>query len=80
MIVKCRRVLLSNDHDNSKWIVLQAYVDGLPQLTKTGTISTAALADGSVTIEGERQRLIDTVNEYHIRWVAAEVAIAALDK
>lgn len=70
--------MLASDHENSKWIVLQAYVDDMPQLTKTGTISTAGLASGAVTIEVEKQRLIDTVNEYYVRWQAAQAALANL--
>lgn len=76
--VKVRRISLGNAHDDSKWVVLEAYVDGIPAVTKRGTISTAGLATGKVTIQQEKERLISTVEEYLIRYGAAQEALKEL--
>ena len=76
--IKVERVMFGNDHDDTKWIVLQGSIEGCPQVTKRRTINTAALADGSLTIETEKAKLVADVSEYHARWVAVQQAMAAL--
>lgn len=70
--------MLGNDHDDTKWIVLQGSIEGCPQVTKRRTINTSALADGSLTIETEKAKLVADVLEYHARWLAVQQAMAAL--
>jgi hypothetical protein len=78
MAVIVRRVLVGNDHDDTKWIVLEGFIDGCPQVTKRRTINTSALADGSLTISDEKARLIADVEEYHARWIAVQSAMEDL--
>lgn len=78
MSVNVRRIMLGNDHDDTKWIVLEGSVDGCPAVTKRRTINTAALADGSLTIEAEKARLVADVEEYLARWQAVQQAVAQL--
>jgi hypothetical protein len=78
MSVAVKRVLLGNDHDDAKWLVLEGSVDGVPQVTKRRTINTAALASGHVTLDQERAQLIADVEEYHARYLAVQEAIKAL--
>lgn len=76
--VLTRRVAFHDQHMDQKYLVLEAYVEGLPQLTKRATINTAALADGSVTLEAVRAKLVSDVLEYHDRWRAVEEAVKNL--
>lgn len=76
--INVRRVLIGNDHDDTKWLVLEGSVDGCPQVTKRRTINTAALASGDLTLETERTRLIADVQEYYERWEAVQVALSQL--
>ena len=79
MSVQVRRVLLDSQHDNQKWIALEGYIEGKPQLTKRRTINTAALAAGSLTLEGEVDKLIADVEEYEARDAAVQAALTDLD-
>lgn len=77
--INVRRVQLPTEHENQKWIVLEGSIEGCPQVTKTRTINTAALADGSLTLADERARLIADVQEYHTRWLAVQSALAEIE-
>lgn len=63
-MIKVKRIQLDTEHDNQKWLVIQAYVDGRPELTKTRAINRASLADGTLTVEGQMAELISVVDEY----------------
>ena len=76
--INVRRVLFGNDHDDTKWLVLEGSIEGCPQVTKRRTINTMALADGSLTLAEEKARLIADVLEYHARWIAVQSAIENL--
>jgi hypothetical protein len=76
--VKVRRILIGNDHDDTKWIVLEGFIDGIPQVTKRRTINTAALVSGHLTLEGEKAQLIADVEEYYTRFMAVQVALKDL--
>lgn len=78
MSVKVSRRELDTEHDNQKWLVLVGEVDGVPQVTKTRAINTAALADGSLTLEGEKAKLVADVEEYLARWQAVQQALTQL--
>lgn len=78
MSVIVKRVLLGNDHDDAKWLVLEGSIDGMPQVTKRRTINTAALVSGDLTIAAERAQLIADVEEYHARYLAVKEALTEL--
>lgn len=78
MNVIVKRVLLGNDHDDAKWLVLEGSIDGMPQVTKRRTINTAALVSGDLTIAGEKTQLIADVEEYHARFLAVQTALTEL--
>lgn len=78
MSVKITRVALATEHDNQKWLVLKGEIEGVPQVTKTRSINTAALASGALTLEGEKAKLIADVEEYLTRWQAVQQALTEL--
>lgn len=77
-MVKITRIELETEHDNQKWVVLQGEIDGLPQVTKRRSINVGGLVDGTLTLDGERAKLIADVEEYHARWLAVQNALKAL--
>jgi hypothetical protein len=78
MAVTVKRVLIGNDHDDTKWIVIEGSIEGCLQVTKRRTINTSALADGSLTLAAEKAKLIADVEEYHARWIAVQSALEDL--
>lgn len=74
-MITVKRVLIGNDHDDTKWIVLEGSVEGIPQVTKRRTINTAALVSGDTTLAAEKQTLIDDVTEYLARYQAVQDAL-----
>ncbi len=76
MIIK--RISLGNEHDDQKWLVLEGSIEGVPQVTKRRTINTAALADGSLTLQGEIDALKADVQEYYARYQAVQAALGEL--
>lgn len=71
-MVNVKRILLGNDHDDTKWIVLEGSIEGCPEVTKRRSINTAALAEGIRNLADEKARLIADVEEYHARWLAVQ--------
>jgi hypothetical protein len=78
MSVKVERILLGNDHDDTKWIVLQGSVDGCPAVTKRRAINSAALVSGALSLPEEKARLIADVEEYHARFLALQEQLKEL--
>lgn len=78
MTVIVKRVLIGNDHDDTKWIVLEGSVEGVPQVTKRRTINTAALVSGDTTLADEKAALIADVTEYLGRYQAVNEALSQL--
>jgi hypothetical protein len=78
MNVKIRRVSTGDAHTDQKWLTLEGYVDGVPEVTKRRAISTAALASGDVEFEKEKAKLIADVAEYATRWEAVQEALNSL--
>jgi len=78
MNVQVKRVLLGNDHDDTKWLVLEGFIEGVPEVTKRRAINTSALVDGSLTLAGEKAKLIADVEEYHARYLAVQEALKEL--
>jgi hypothetical protein len=78
MKVKVQRIPFGNDHDDAKWLVLEGSIEGCPAVTKRRTINTAALADGSLTLDAEKARLVADVKEYFGRWQAVQQALKEL--
>lgn len=78
MTVAVKRILIGNDHDDSKWIVLEGSIEGCPQVTKRRTINTAALASGDLTLTAEKAQLISDVEEYYARFQAVQASLADL--
>jgi hypothetical protein len=76
--IKVRRVSLGSEHEDQKWLVLEGYIETCPQVTKRRTINTSALADGSLTLAGEKAKLEADVAEYHARWLAVNEALKDL--
>lgn len=77
-MITIKRILLGNDHDDSKWIVLEGSIEGVPQVTKRRTINTAALVSGDLNVSDERAKLVADVEEYYARWLAVQSAIKEL--
>lgn len=71
-MIKVERIQLDTEHDNQKWVVLQGSIDGCPAVTKRRSINTAALVDGSLTLESEKAKLIADVEEYYARYLAVQ--------
>lgn len=79
MTVIVKRILLGNDHEDAKWVVLEGSVEGVPQVTKRHTINTAALVSGAITLADEKAALIATVEEYLARYQAVQDALNELE-
>lgn len=77
-MISVKRIMLGNDHDDAKWLVLEGSIDGIPQVTKRRTINTAALVSGDLTIAAEKAALIADVEEYHARFLAVQAALTEL--
>ena len=71
-MINVRRIQLDTEHDNQKWLVLEGSIEGCPAVTKRRSINTAALADGSLTLENEKAKLIADVEEYYSRYLAVQ--------
>lgn len=78
MSVQVRRVPFNDDHMDQKFLVLEGYIDGMPQLTKRVAINTSALADGTLVLADVKAKLIADVEEYHARWNAVQQALTEL--
>ncbi len=72
MIVKTRRVMLKTEHDNQKWLCYEGYVDGVPAVTKTLTISAAAYAQRPEILADALAKLEADVAEFHANWLALQ--------
>lgn len=70
--VKTRRVMLTTDHDNQKWVVLECYVDGCPVVTKRATVSVAAYVARPAILDEARTKLVADVTEYHANYLALQ--------
>lgn len=77
-MIHVKHIPSGDAHLDQKWLVLEGSVEGVPQVTKRRTINTSALADGSLTLEAERAKLIADVEEYHARWLAVQKALGQL--
>lgn len=78
MTALVRRVPFNDEHMDQKFLVLEGYIEGMPQLTKRITINTAALADGTLALADVKARLISDVEEYQERWKAVRQALTEL--
>lgn len=79
MSVKFRRVLLGNDHDDAKWLVLSAKVEGAPDACEVRrSINTAALVSGDESLEAHKAALTLVAEEYYARWIAVQASVADL--
>lgn len=77
-MITVKRILLGNDHDDTKWLVLEGSIDGIPQVTKRRTINTAALVSGDLNVASEKAALIADVEEYHARFLSVQEALKDL--
>jgi hypothetical protein len=74
-----KRILIGNDHDDSKWVVLSALADGAPACCEVRrSINTAALVDGTESLATHKAELEIVAEEYHARWLAIQAEIDAL--
>jgi hypothetical protein len=78
MNVTVKRVTIGNDHDDTKWLILEGSIEGCPQVTKRRTINTAALVSGYLTLANEKTQLIADVEEYYARYQAVQAALQEL--
>lgn len=76
--VTVTRIAAGNDHDDTKWLVLEGSIDGIPQATKRRTINTSALASGDLVLAVEIAALTADVEEYATRWAAVQEALTQL--
>lgn len=67
--VKTRRVMLATEHDNQKWFVIEAYVDGVPQVTKRASVAVTALVQTPSLLDTARAKLVADVAEYHANYL-----------
>lgn len=72
MSVLTRRVMLPTEHENQKWFVYEAYVEGVPSVTKRVTIAVTALVTRPELLEAARTKLIADVSEYHANYLALQ--------
>lgn len=76
-MITVKHILSGDDHTDQKFLVLEASVEGTP-VVKRRSINTAALVDGTLTLEREKAALIADVTEYHARWLAVQEALKSL--
>lgn len=62
--------MLSTDHDNQKWYVIEGYVDGVPAVTKRASIAVSAIVYRPEILEEARAKLVSDVSEYHANYLA----------
>lgn len=77
-MVQVKRILSGDEHTDQKFVVLEGYVEGVPEVTKRRSINTAALVSGDLTLAAEKARLIADVEEYHARYIAVQQQLADL--
>ena len=77
-MITVKRIVSGDTHTDQKWLVLEGSVEGVPEVTKRRSISTAALASGDLVLVDEKAKLIADVEEYHDRWLAVQAAIGEL--
>jgi hypothetical protein len=78
MSIQVRRVPFNDEHMDQKFLVLEGFIEGMPQLTKRITINTSALADGTLALADVKAKLIADVEEYRTRWNAVQQALTEL--
>lgn len=76
-MIHVKHIPSGDAHTDQKWLVLEASVDGTP-VVKRRSINTQALVDGSLTLDGEKQKLLADVTEYHARWLAVQESLKRL--
>lgn len=64
--------------DPVNFVYLKGSVEGVPQVTQTRTIASAALASGALTIAAEKAALIASVEQALTNWQAAQAALQEL--
>lgn len=64
--------------DEASFLYLRGEVAGVPQVTRVRTVALAALADGRVTVAGEKAALIAEVEQALTNWQAAQAALQEL--
>lgn len=80
MSVTVRRILLGDPHEDAKWVVLEACVDGAPAACVVRrSINTAALVSGAETVAQHRAELEATAQEYFDRYQAVQAALGELE-
>ncbi len=73
MSVTVTRVMLDNEHDNQKWIVLQGAVEGSPEATwKRATIAVSAYVARPAILDEARAKLIADVTEYDAHYLTLQ--------
>ena len=72
MTVNVRRVMLPTEHENQKWYVLEAAVEGVPAVTKRVSIAVAGIVTDPTIVERARAKLIADVTEYHANYLVLQ--------
>lgn len=72
MSAQVRRVMLASEHDNQKWYVLEAYIEGVPAVTKRLTIAVTSLVSRPELLEQARTKLLADVDEYYANFLALQ--------
>lgn len=72
MNITVKRIKTGDDHEDQKWCVLEASIDGVPAVTKRASVNVAALASGDVDINAVVAKLRADVDEYYTRWLTIQ--------
>ena len=72
MTVNVKRVWLKTEHENQKWAVWEASVDGVPAVTKRVSIAVAGIVTDPTIVERARAKLIADVTEYHANYLVLQ--------
>lgn len=64
-----KRIRLDDAHEDQKWYVLEASVEGVPAVTKRVTIAMSALVARPALLDEARAKLVADVTEYHANYL-----------
>lgn len=79
MTVKVRIIKLDDPHEDVKWVVLSAIVEGAhPSCEIRRAINSGSLSDGTGDLDRDLAEVKAAAEEYHGRWLAKKRKIDAI--
>lgn len=72
MNITVKRIKTGDEHEDQKWFVLEASIEGVPAVTKRASVNVAAIASGDVQLAAIIDKLRADVAEYHARWLTVQ--------